>query len=484
VCLRAAGANLGRRKEALMGKRKEQLILVITDFVTISLSWFVYFLLRVRSGWLDVAIEPDFWMPMVMITVFWQLLFWIVGLYRPWYAASRFDELTLIFKTAVLGCLVLFFAIFVDDTGATVGPSARLLILVYWGIFLAIVSVGRMAVRSVQRRMLIAGIGAHNTLIVGSAARSRELFDEVSKYPALGYRVIGAVRLDRIEKKKSGARDRGPRVLGTLDDLSGIIRKEAIREVLIALDSKDHNRLLDIIARCSGHSVGMKIVPDLYDIISGQARTNQIYGFPLIEISPELMPPWEEAVKRLLDIIVAALALIVGLPFWVLISIAIKLESSGSVLYKQERVGREGEHFKIIKFRSMVANAEKAGPQWAHKRDPRVTRVGWLLRKLHLDEIPQFWNVLSGHMSLVGPRPERPVFVEKLSKEIPLYPRRLKVRPGITGWAQVKHVYDESIEDVRKKVQYDLFYIENMSLRMDMKILFSTVSHMLLGKGR
>lgn len=467
-----------------MGKTKEQLILVITDCVTLSLGWYVYFLLRVRSGWVDVAIEPDFWAPMVMITIFWQVLFWIVGLYRPWYAASRFDELTLIFKTILLGCLVLFFIIFVDDTGSTLGPSARLLILLYWGVVLVMVSAGRMAIRSVQRRMLIAGIGAHNTLIVGSAARSRELFEEVSKYPALGYRVVGAVRIDRMEKKKKHARDRGPRVLGMLEDLSKIIQREAVREVLIALDSKDHNRLLDIIARCSGHPVGMKIVPDLYDIISGQARTNQIYGFPLIDISPVMMPPWEEATKRLIDVSVSALALLVGLPAWVLIGAAIKVDSRGPMLYKQERVGKDGKHFMIIKFRSMVADAERSGPQWAHRRDSRVTKIGWLLRKLHLDEIPQLWNVLSGHMSLVGPRPERPVFVEKLSREIPLYPRRLKVRPGITGWAQVKHKYDESIEDVRKKVQYDLFYIENMSLRMDMKILFNTVSHMLLGRGR
>jgi len=292
------------------------------------------------------------------------------------------------------------------------------------------------------------------------------------------------VRIDKVDKKRVATRERGLKTLGSLEDLSALIRQNEVREVLIALDSKDHARLLDIIARCSGHPVGLKIVPDLYDIISGQARTNQIYGFPLIEISPVLMPAWEEATKRLIDVTVAAVALLAGLPIWLLVAVAIKIETPGPVLYKQERVGKDGEHFNIIKFRSMVADAERAGPQWAHKRDPRITRIGWLLRKLHLDEIPQLWNVLAGHMSLVGPRPERPMFVDELSREIPLYPRRLKVRPGITGWAQVKHKYDESIDDVRKKVKYDLFYIENMSLRMDMKILFNTVSHIFLGKGR
>ncbi|MGB6120782.1 MAG: sugar transferase, partial [Bacteroidota bacterium] len=221
----------------------------------------------------------------------------------------------------------------------------------------------------------------------------------------------------------------------------------------------------------------------LYDIISGMAKTNQIYGFPLIEISPQLLKPWEEATKRFLDVAVSATVLVAGLPLWLLIALAIKLNSSGSVFYKQERVGKDGDRFRILKFRSMHQHAEREGPKWAHRRDPRVTRVGRVMRKLHLDEVPQMFNVLRGQMSLIGPRPERPVFVEQLSKEIPMYPRRLKVRPGITGWAQVKHKYDESIDDVKKKVQYDLFYIENISLRMDVKILFSTVYHMLLGKG-
>jgi exopolysaccharide biosynthesis polyprenyl glycosylphosphotransferase len=464
--------------------RREIPILLLVDVMAISLAWTMYYLFRVRSGVLIVSAEPDFLLPMVVVTLFWVLLFFVVGLYRPWYAASRFDEVALLFKTLVLGSLILFFVIFIDDAGTPPGANSRSLIAVYWGfMFVAVVS-GRMLLRSVQRRMLIAGIGAHNTLIVGSQVRSRELYEQVAKYPALGYRVLGAVRIDKPEQKKSPSREQELKTLGSLEDLSSIIERYEVREVLVALDSKDHNRLLDIIARCGAHPVGMKIVPDLYDIISGQARTNQIYGFPLIEISPVLMPPWEESMKRLLDVGVSAVALIIGLPLWLLIAAAIKIESPGSVLYKQERVGKDGEHFNIIKFRSMVADAERYGPQWAHRRDPRITKTGWVLRKLHLDEIPQLWNVLSGHMSLVGPRPERSVFVEKLSREIPLYLRRLKVRPGITGWAQVKHVYDESIEDVRKKVHYDLFYIENMSLRMDLKILLSTVSHMLLGRGR
>jgi exopolysaccharide biosynthesis polyprenyl glycosylphosphotransferase len=476
-------ANADRHDEHVMTTNNEKPILALTDVLSLTLAWTLYYLLRVKSGWVVVAARPDFLVPMVVVTIFWLVLFVLVGLYRPWYAKSRFDEVTLVFKTTLIGCLLLFFLIFMDDEGTTVGTSSRVLMLLYWGLLLVCVGGGRLILRSLQRRMLIAGIGAHNTIIVGSTSRSRELYEQVSRYPALGYRVIGFVRLERPERRKGEVLDRGMQILGGVDDLESIIKEQNIREVLIALDSKDHNRLLDIIAKCNGHQVGLKIVPDLYDIISGQARTNQIYGFPLIDISPQLMPPWEESAKRMIDVVVAAGVVIIGLPLWAVISVAIKLESRGPVIYKQERVGKDGAHFNILKFRSMHEDAEKGGPQWAHRRDPRITRAGYLLRKLHLDEIPQLWNVLLGQMSLVGPRPERPVFVEKLIDEIPMYPRRLKVRPGITGWAQVKHKYDESIDDVRKKVQYDLFYIENMSLRMDFKILLSTAYHVLLGKG-
>lgn len=463
-----------------MGKRKEKLVLFLTDMLTINIAWTIYFLLRVRSGWISLAVEPDFWPPMIFVYVFWVLVFWVVGLYRPWYAASRVDELTLLLKSMIFGCLFLFFAIFVDDEGQAAVVSSRVLILLYWVVLFASVSMGRMVLRSVQRQMLMAGIGTHNALIVGSAERSRELYDEVRKFPALGYRMIGFVRLDR---RRLVREDSGLPILGTIDDLPRVIPARNIQEVLIALDTKDHDRLIDIIAKCSGRDVGLKIVPDLYDIISGQARTNQLYGFPLIEISPQLMRPWEEATKRLIDIAVAALVLVVSLPFWFLIALAIKLDSPGPIFYLQDRVGRDGVIFEMIKFRSMRKDAESAGPQWAHKKDPRVTRVGRILRKLHLDELPQTINVLNGQMSLVGPRPERQVFVDRLSKEIPLYLRRLRVRPGVTGWAQVKHKYDESVDDVRRKVEYDLYYIENMSLRMDFKILINTVAHMLLWRG-
>jgi exopolysaccharide biosynthesis polyprenyl glycosylphosphotransferase len=303
----------------------------------------------------------------------------------------------------------------------------------------------------------------------------------VVRFPALGYKVVGFIRVD---VDKLDGEDEDVPVFGDLARLGAVVEERDIKEVLIALDSSQHDKLLDVVTRCDAEGVGLKIMPDMYDIISGQARTNQIYGFPLIEIMPELMPEWERSVKRLIDLVVSLLILLIGLPIWIIVAAAIKLDSKGPVFYKQERVGKEGKVFTMFKFRSMVKDAEKhSGPQWAEKNDPRITRVGRIIRRLHFDEVPQFINVLDGDMSLVGPRPERPFFVRQLSEQIPLYSRRLKVRPGITGWAQVKHKYDETLEDVKAKLQYDLFYIENISIRMDMKILLNTVYSVLARKG-
>jgi len=196
------------------------------------------------------------------------------------------------------------------------------------------------------------------------------------------------------------------------------------------------------------------------------------------------MPAWERRIKRGIDVVVSLLVLILGLPLWLLVALAIRLDTSGPIFYRQVRVGKNGKNFVMMKFRSMVQGAEAlTGPVWAEKDDERTTRVGRLIRKLRFDEIPQFINVLRGEMSLVGPRPERPVFVEQLKQQIPLYTRRLKVQPGITGWAQIKGGYDQSLDDVKQKLQYDLFYLENMSLRMDLKILLHTVYVMLAGRG-
>jgi exopolysaccharide biosynthesis polyprenyl glycosylphosphotransferase len=459
----------------------ERLRSLAMDFVTLNLAWSAYYLLRDRVGFTPGSIRPDYVVPMLAVWVYWVVVFFLFGLYRPWYGKSRFDELATVFRATLFGVLLLFFMVFIDDRGAGGPVYSRLMILVYWLLMLGLVGGGRLILHTLFRRLLIAGLGLRNTVIVGWQGKARELVDSLLQYPALGYKIVGFVPVT----SEPGAEPyRGIPIVGNIGTLPEVIENLDIRDVLIALDSTDHDRLLSVIAACNGQDVSMKIIPDLYDIISGQARTNQIYGFPLIEISPQLMQPWEKVVKRTMDITLSFIILSVGFPIWALVALSIKLDSRGPVFYLQERVGKDEKRFRVIKFRSMYEEAEKtSGPVWADKEDPRVTRVGRLMRRLRIDEVPQFINVLDGDMSLIGPRPERPFFVDQLSKEIPLYKRRLKVRPGITGWAQVKHKYDENVEDVRKKVEYDLYYIENMSLRMDFKIFLNTIAVVLMGKG-
>jgi exopolysaccharide biosynthesis polyprenyl glycosylphosphotransferase len=365
---------------------------------------------------------------------------------------------------------------------ATKPTLGRMLIISYWGLMIVCVGAGRMFLHTIQRKLLENGIGQRNTIIIGWHKKARELADKVNKYPALGYRLVGFVSLDKNDQE--GEYNNTP-VLGHLKKLSAIVERYDIEEVILSLGKVSNRKVIQVISACEELPVLIKIEPDLYNIVLGQARTNQIYGFPLIEIHPELMPPWERKVKRLIDILFSLFGLILLSPILILFAVLIKLDSRGPVFFKQKRIGKNGRIFTVYKFRSMIQDAERyTGPVWAGKTDPRITRVGRFIRKVRIDEFPQLINVLSGDMSLVGPRPERPYFVDKLKRKYPLYTRRLKVQPGVTGWAQVKGKYDTTVEEVKEKLDYDLYYIDNISLRLDFLIMFYTIYVMLRFKGQ
>lgn len=464
-----------------MSKRLEKILILTVDFFTMNLALMLYFYFRVNTGWFDLITEPALLSTMVAVYFYWILVFTFAGMYKTWFASSRFDELTTLFKAAFIGVFLLFFLIVYDDYTHGLPPQPPSFIFIYWGLFFIIVGIGRILIRSIQRNLLIKGIGRRNAIIVGTGSSAQNIYQMVQRHRGLGLDILGFVG-EKLQSEENDPLD--GKIIGQADEIKELISGNNVKTVIIALERNEAEIVSGVIEKCEGLEVSLKIVPDLYEIISGQARTNQIYGFPLIDIMPELMPHWEKSMKRVIDIVMSLILLVVSLPVTIVTALAVKLESKGPVFYRQERMGLNGKVFKIIKFRSMVQDAEKkSGPIWSTKGDPRITRVGRFIRRVRIDEIPQIINIFKGEMSFVGPRPERPFFVEKLSKEIPLYKRRLKVRPGVTGWAQVKHKYDESVEDVKVKLRYDLFYIENISLSMDFKIIFRTVFVVLFGKG-
>ncbi len=458
----------------------DRAFLLCGDAVALVAAFLLSYWFRFHSGW----ILPDGFVPletylispgMLILVVGWLSLFWLAGLYDiPW-DVSRVDYVFAILKASVVGTAALFIFTFDPET-PTVG--GRLTALVYGSTIAMTVSVMRMAIVSFERHLQILGFRRRNTVIAGTLPSAQELLEEIRRRPGLQYQVVGFVeRAPRTDVYE------GYPVLGSYLDIPEIVRTMNVEEILIVAGLESREEILDIVSRCDGIVPSVKVAATDAEVLSG-FRTEEIVGHPLMRLFPLNMVRWQWGVKRLVDVVVSLIVLVPLLPFWCVVGILIKLDSRGPVLFKQERVGKKGRLFRLYKFRSMVTDAEKeTGPVWAVPDDKRVTRLGRIIRRFRIDEVPQFINVLKGEMSLVGPRPERPYFVNQLEQEVVFYRRRLLVRPGITGWAQVKHRYDTSLDDVRKKITYDLYYLENMSLTLDLKIMLRTVFVALSGRG-
>ena len=416
----------------------------------------------------------------VLIQLFWSILFLSLNLYNPAATSSRFIEIQrLVLITFSVVVLIIFF----DAISYLNWPIDTQTTMRYWFVFTFGLIASRIIFRTFQKYLLRKGFGRSKAVIVGFNSRGLETARQIVDHNNLGYEIIGFIQA--IDDNNIDQYDTSIPILGEEDQLKDIILSNQVSEVVLALDKLQHNRMMEVITHANGSPVSIKIVPDMYEVISGLARTEQIYGVPLIQVNPNLKTFYNIYLKRVIDLIISIPCLMIFLPFWGIISIMIKLDSSGPVLYKQDRIGENNTTFTIRKFRSMHYDAEKdSGPVWATDEDPRITRIGAWLRRFRLDEIPQLINVIKGEMSIVGPRPERPFFIDKLMQEFPFYYRRHKVRPGITGWSQIKQPYDMDIDDVRKKLKYDFYYIENLSFSLDIKILASTFWVMLSGKGR
>ncbi len=412
------------------------------------------------------------------ILAIWPVVFYFHGLYQSRRGKSRVDEVLTVAVAVLLATVLLLVVIFLyrppSPDGGYFTYSRAFLGLFALGNFLCVATV-RMILRSVLLRIRQSNNNLQRILVVGAGLLGREITQKLLAHRELGFEVVGFLDDDQ---GKVGSTVLGVPVLGTLRQAEEVLAVGRIDQVFIALPLEAHRKMLQMLELMARECVEVKLVPDVLQYATLQATLEDVDGTPVINLSQVPLQGWNSMVKRSMDLLVAAAALVVLVPFLPLVALAIWLEDRGPIFYRQERMGLDGKSFMIVKFRSMRINAEAtSGPVWAIKDDPRRTRIGTFLRHWSLDELPQIWNVLMGDMSIIGPRPERPTFVREFKHKIPRYMLRHRVKAGITGWAQV-HGWRGNTS-IKKRIQYDLYYIQNWSLKLDFKILWMTVRHAL-----
>ena len=473
------------KKPFLKSRHSQAMIQLLFDIIAISISYLLYYYIRFESGIYYTLVRPgllEIFLGTIIFLSYWLTIFFFSGMYKNWYERSPFDEIWSVLKITFIGSAIIVFAVKYDSEAAP-----RQLYMIYVVIMSFSLIVGRTIARNIEKSLRRRRILQIPVIIVGTAKRSYNFFLNTEESTSWGFKSIGIVLIDTEEQYDSSFdyNKIEPHLIGTFDELDHIVDVIKPEEVLICSDKTNHEILLKVVSICSDRNLRVRIEPDLYDIFTGQTRTQNLYGIPLIEISTQLMKPWQDAIKRIYDIIFSLIVLIGGLPIWILVALGVKLDSKGPFLYTQPRVGKDGKIFDIYKFRSMTFETEPKEQKWTIVNDPRVTVFGKFIRKTHLDEIPQFFNVLIGDMSIVGPRPEQPKFVEEFSREIPHYKRRLKVRPGITGWWQVQSSgYTLSLDEIKYRIKGDFYYIENMSIKLDIEIIIRTVWCVVTGHGQ
>jgi len=456
---------------------------VISDALLGIVAFGLAYLVRFSSGLIPVIRGyPPFAqyvavMPFIAVLV--PLAYQFQGIYRLRRGRSRVDDFFTVFIGTIIAVVLgivstLFYqAYYVSDALKDVGAFevSRLV----WGLFLifnvALTFGSREIVREVLERRWRAGIGTKRILIAGAGELGRVVAEKILQHRELGYQVVGFVD-DRAGGDHLGYR--GLPLLGTLADAAEIVRQENIDHLYVALPLEEHIKMLDVIESTSREMVDVKVVPDLVQFLALRARLEDLDGVPIINIHDVPLQGVNALIKRIIDITISGVALLILAIPCSIIALLIKWTSPGPVFYRQERMGLDGRPFTVFKFRSMRQNAEEVtGPIWARDDDPRCTPVGRFLRKTDFDELPQIWNVLRGDMSIVGPRPERPFFVDQFKHRFPQYMLRHKVKAGITGWAQVNGWRGNT--SLEKRIEFDLYYIENWSVSLDLKIMWMTL---------
>jgi exopolysaccharide biosynthesis polyprenyl glycosylphosphotransferase len=486
--LQCSRAKLHATQLPLLLRRIQYLKLVTADFGAGLLAWIAFFLLRKHllreAAGLQLSAGALFYLAgaALLIALFWTTLYALVGEYRDIFRKSRLSELIRLARVSFLGTVVIFFTLLLDDQGVDNYHAYYKTFGAYYLLHFGITAVLRTwAVSSVQH-LVRRGVISFPTLLVGSNQLAMSTYADLKRTGGhLGLRLVGFTPVG------SGVDAELAQLLpasGSYQQLPDLIRSLGIEQVVIAIEPSEHRRIQDILTLLEGSLVRISVLPDLYQMLLGSVKVNHIFGTPLIEIKQDLLPVWQQMFKRLLDVAGAGGFLLLAWPVYLFTAIMVRSSSPGPVFYRQQRIGKNGLPFDIIKFRSMYVDAEKQGPALSSDHDPRITPWGRFMRKVRLDEFPQFWNVIKGDMSLVGPRPERQFFIDQIVQIAPHYRHLHRVRPGVTSLGQVKYGYAENVTQMVERLKFDILYIENMSLAMDFRVILYTLKIIVEGRGK